>query len=162
MKVFLFRHGETMQSLNALEYGAAEHTAEILPEAVPVVRKMAEFLTNQKINAWFVSEYLRCQQTAKIIAETTKVDFTTTPLLNEFVSGQFEDLNNRAQRFVDLILQNQFDVAVCTHGAVIAALSQLLMHEKFTSDKLFDYPPCGVLWEIEDKTVTAFDFRTID
>lgn len=146
MKLYLFRHGETWQSKTHVPYGVNERTAEILPETSQVVLKIASELEKNKPEACFVSEFLRCRQTAEIIEKKTSLKFVPTPLLNEYVEGEFEDLKKRGQDFLAMCVDKKFtSVAVCTHGAVVSCLKHLFLTRSFEIDDLFDYPKAGVL-----------------
>ena len=160
MTLNIFRHGETYQSKFNVVYGAEELTAEVLPEAVPTVERIGEYLKSVPTEANFTSEYLRCRQTAEIIESVSGKKFQSTPLLNEFVAGQFSDLQDRGLKFLEMVEDKRFDqVVVCTHGAVMACLKHLVMEGDFLERDLFDYPATGVVWEISKEGLTEKNFR---
>lgn len=160
MKLYLFRHGETRQSKLGISYAGEELTAKILPEGILATEKIGGFLKNVETEANFSSEYLRCQETAAIVEKVSGKKFVTSPLLNEYVEGEFDDLVRRGQDFLAMIKEKNFeDVAVCTHGAVVACLTSLARKRSFDVSALFDYPKTGVIWIVSDESFFEQRFR---
>lgn len=161
MKTFyIFRHGQTYFSKNQIPYGDNEHTAHILPESRGPIENIAEYLKSLPLTELFRSEFLRCQETAKIIESKTDFHFESHPLFNEFTESDF---SNFLQRMKDLtaFLQTETGdhIAICTHGAVVAALQKLLVGETFEAHELMYYPQTGVLVQISGTSVKNIDFN---
>lgn len=155
---YIFRHGLSTKSL--FGYGDKIVTAELLPEGRPPIEKMAKYL--KKINTDFNvrSEFIRCQQTAEVVTKETNKQFLTDKRLNEYNEESFTELRSRAKKFLQDIEKSECkNILICTHGAVIAALKNLILKDKFTIFQLYDYPKTGVLIKIKDNKIEEFDFN---
>jgi hypothetical protein len=68
-------------------------------------------------------------------------------------------LKKRIHSFLKKIEDNKFQkIAICTHGAIIAALKHQLLENNFTLDDLHDYPEPGVLLVVKGKKIQQIDF----
>lgn len=160
-KVFyLFRHGQTYFSKNEIPYGTSEHTAEILPEAHAPTQKIAAYLKLQHVEYAARSEFLRCAQTAGIIEKEIGLHFEPEKLLNELSEKNFDQFIDRMKTLADMLfgLEAQH-IALCTHGANVAAMKKLLCNQPFQLHDLRFYPKTGVVVRIEEGTITEVDFN---
>ena len=155
--IYLMRHGLATHSTTG--YGDTILTATILPEAIPVVKKIAEYLKDKPTNANFSSEFLRCKQTAKIVTDITNKQFEFDKRLNEFYDETFLQFKERLQNFIeDLEQKNVPHVLICTHGAVIAGLKHLLLRNTVLEENLLDFALPNVLTTIENGKIHEIDF----
>ncbi|MBI2430813.1 MAG: histidine phosphatase family protein [Candidatus Levybacteria bacterium] len=155
---YIFRHGLATKSL--FGYGDKIVTAELLAEGKPPIEKMANYL--KKIPSQFnvCSEFVRCRQTAAIVTKKTGKKFTFDKRLNEYNEESFNDLRDRVKDFLQYIEKSNYQsVLICTHGAVIAAIKNLVLRNKFTLFQLYDYPKTGVLLVIKDGKIEEIDFN---
>jgi broad specificity phosphatase PhoE len=158
MKFYLFRHGMTDAVKKNVLYGDQIITAPILEDGIPVVQKVAEYLKSEKPELYVSSPFLRCKQTAEIIEQITKVTFAYDTRLSEFDPSSkilpqegFPQFKERVNSFLgEMKVRKRERIAICTHGAVIAALKHLLMYGVVDVDKLNDYPQPGVVLSIDD------------
>lgn len=159
---YLFRHGATHFSKNKIPYGDFEHSAEVLPEAIPSIEKIAKYLDASGVHIAQRSEFLRCAQTAKIIEDNSEIRFTPNPLLNEFTEYDFHTFKDRMVKLsAELTHVSDRSFALCTHGAVIAALKRILLfgQQAFQVQHLVFYPKTGVILKINDGQVEEVDFN---
>lgn len=157
---YLFRHGETYFSKNEIPYGTNERTAEILPEALKPTQKLADYLRTKSIEYAARSEYLRCEQTATIIEAEIGLHFEPNNQLNELHETDFNQFIDRMKNLSDMLLGLQAQhIAICTHGANVAALKKLLCQQPFHAKDLAFYPKTGVIVRIEEGTITEVDFN---
>jgi broad specificity phosphatase PhoE len=153
--VLLVRHGLATLSLNG--YGDDMLTAELLPKGKEAVENAAAFAAAQNPTQLWASPLRRCQQTAEILAAKTGLKVVTDPLLTEYseeMEETFAHFVSRMKEVVEKIRQQSPEkmLCICTHGAVIAALSHLLTNRAFSRLDLNDYPtPAGVRIIEQDK-----------
>jgi broad specificity phosphatase PhoE len=161
-KYYIFRHGETLYSKNNLSYPDDSFAIEILPESIPILEKMAEYLKNTHPDYSVSSEYIRCQQSIKIISEISGLEFAADSRLNELGHNNemFTDFKERLISFVsDIDKKHYKNVVICTHGAVISAVKRILKGIDFERGDLSDYPRTGVILCIENGKVEEIDFN---
>lgn len=84
MDLYIFRHGETYHTKNKVPYGKDVETAEILPDAYLVIKKMALYLKGIKTEVNYTSPYLRCVQTTQVITQITGQPYELEKRLSEF------------------------------------------------------------------------------
>ncbi|MBL8133047.1 MAG: histidine phosphatase family protein [Anaerolineae bacterium] len=141
---YIFRHGLATHSKTG--YGDRIYSAEVLPEGIPPIQRLGQYMTLLPYDYGARSEFLRCQQTAGIVTEATGRSFTPDARLNEHVSEPFEAVRDRVQRFVDEMNGSPYQhIWVCTHGMIIAALKNLILHGSFTRRDELDYTQPGQL-----------------
>ncbi|MEM7030344.1 MAG: histidine phosphatase family protein, partial [Chloroflexota bacterium] len=63
---YIFRHGLATHSKTG--YGDDILTAEVLPEAIPKVKRLGQYLKDFEADYHVRSELIRCRQTADIVA----------------------------------------------------------------------------------------------
>ena len=155
---YIFRHARALHLGET--YGDRILTAEILPEAKPPLKRLAQYLKTQPIESCYSSEILRCVQTAQIVSEILQKDCTPDARLNEFYVEKFPEFKDRVKRFWDEMekLPAQH-IALCTHGAVIGGLKNFLVKGEFEFDDLLDFPTSGVLLTIHNHHVEEKDFN---
>lgn len=164
--LFAFRHGVATTRLDG--YGDEVETATLLPQGLAAVENLASFLAEQKVNALWVSPIKRCQQTAEIVAAATGLAVETQPLLSEYYNESWQDFHSRMNELLNVIRAagqashqagNELRLGVCTHGAVISALSHLATGREFTQWDLFDYPTPAGLRVITPESVSQRVFQ---
>jgi broad specificity phosphatase PhoE len=159
-KYYIFRHGETFYSKSRSSYPEDNFSVEILPEGILALERLAKYLKNISSDFNVSSEYKRCQQSIKIVSEISGLHFENDARLNEFNRETFEDLVKRLQSFVkDIEEKNYSTVIICTHGAVIAGLKNILTGSEYEKCEMVDYPRTGVLTCIENNKIEEIDFR---
>lgn len=157
---YIFRHGETFATKENVHYGLKIWHATILPEAKPVIERLGMYLKNKKSDFQASSEFLRCKETTKIVSDITGKPFITDKRLNEFVFETFGGFRRRTQSFLDEVNRKQYrTVMICTHGAVIAGLVNLLTEGKFEWHDIKEYPAPGILIEIKGEKMQQISFR---
>jgi broad specificity phosphatase PhoE len=141
---YIFRHGLATHSKTG--YGDRILTAEVLPEGIPPVRRLATHLMPMPYDYGAVSAFLRCQQTAAIVTEITGRTFVTDERLNEAHGETIEQVRDRVADFVESMLASPYQhLWVCTHGIVIAALKHLILEGEFLPRDQNDYIQPGEL-----------------
>lgn len=159
-KYYIFRHGETKYSKYSLPYPSDSRTIEVLPEGIPAIRKIGEYLKEIESDYNVVSEFERCQTTIEIVSEISGKNFEKEARLNEFERESFSDFKKRVKNFIDEMERKKYkSVVICTHGAVVAALKNLLLTDSLRIINLPFYPKTGVILCIEGKKTEEIDFR---
>lgn len=162
MDYYIIRHGETHQSKLNVPYGEAVETAEILPETIPVVEKLANYLKDIDFTKCYSSPYLRCRQTVEIISKITGNEFVFDDRLGEFRPDKESmiEFAGRLKYFLkEVNSKNIKSVLVCTHGYPISALTQLIKSSSVTPERLNYYPKTGVLTIISPDNTKVIDFN---
>ncbi|MGH7246386.1 MAG: phosphoglycerate mutase family protein [Candidatus Levyibacteriota bacterium] len=156
--IYIFRHAKSVE--DGQEYGEKILTADILPHAKEPIEKMGIYLKTVLIDTAFCSEVKRCRQTANIVSGKTGIQFITDKRINEYYLEQFGDFRKRVQSFFkDLEKMKEETILICTHGAVIAGLTHLLLEGTFENFQLLDFPNPGVLIKITEKKLEEIDFN---
>lgn len=163
MKTFyLFRHAKSKRT--------GEHyskddiiSAPILHEGIPPIKLMANFFKNRPIDAWYVSEYLRCKQTADIVSVITKKLFTVDRRLNEynphFLDETFAHFTKRIKSFLDEIVKTKNNnIAICTHGAVIAGIKYSLAGKEFKQGSIYNFSDSGAITIVKGENIKVINF----
>ena len=160
MTIYIFRHGMAVRPNES--YGSRVLTAELLPEGIPPIQRLARYLTLAPSEYQACSEVLRCRQTAAIVTEATSKAFVIDPRLREYHQESFDEFSLRTKDFADEIQQAGYqNLMLCTHGAVIAALKHYLIDGKFSRRYETDYTQTGQLLIIHDnKSTEVLDFNT--
>jgi broad specificity phosphatase PhoE len=164
MIYYIFRHGETFYSKNDILYGENIETAEILPEGIPVIERLAEYLKD-KINDFnFTSPFKRAVQTTEIITKITgKIFVPDERLKEESLSKGLESLDQLIKRLKDFIISTENNnsgiVSLCSHGWPISILTALLTKGSVSKTDLGYFPKCGQLLVVENKTLKTLDFN---
>jgi broad specificity phosphatase PhoE len=159
---YIFRHGETFvtKSKGLRLYGLHSRSIGILPEGIPTIKRLAEYLKDISTDNNVCSEYLRCKETAKIVTDITGKKFTYDPRLNEYFFESFWHFKNRIKNFIDESESSKNKTfLICTHGAVVSGLTRLLLAGKFNPMQALMFPRPGVLTIISGKDIYAIDFN---
>lgn len=157
---YIFRHGLATHSKNG--YGDKILTAEVLPEGIPPVQRIGQYLTLMPYDYGARSEFLRCQQTAAIVTEITGRAFTPDTRLNEQYQEPFESVRDRVRAFVDdMNASEHTHIWVCTHGVVIAALKHLITRGDFARSDENDYIQPGEVLLIRDGQTEVVKFEVV-
>jgi len=159
-----------------LEYGDKILTAEILPEGIPAIKKLGEYLKGIKTDYNAMSGVLRVRQTVEIIQKISGKKFVEDKRLHELMeppngtdpsiypyTETLEDMTKRVQELLNEVVYKKYEnVLLGTHGGVIATLKHLIVEEYFERRNLYDFPPPNVLTIIKDKNIEEIDFNTIN
>src|SRR5215213_4420037 len=106
MTIYIIRHGMAVHPSEG--YGSRVLTAELLPEGIPPIQRLARYLTLMPSDYQACSEVLRCRQTAAIITEATGKPFVVDPRLREYHQESFADFSERVKNFADEIRQSEY------------------------------------------------------
>lgn len=121
---------------------------------------MAKFLEKVALNFNVSSEYLRCQQTTKIIMANSGLKFEKDARLNEFGQETFSEFIKRIKDFLEEVKKNEYQtVVICTHGAVISTIKNLLIKGRMKRRELPFFPKPGILMCIEGEKIQKIDFN---
>lgn len=160
-KYYIFRHGDTFYTKNQQPYPEDNFSVEILPQGIPALEKIGAFLKNISSDFNVSSEYLRCQQSNKIVSGISGLKFENDSRLNEFSNEVFDNLVDRLENFVKKMEEKQYEtIVVCTHGGVIAGLKNILTGSEYEKSEMVDYPRPGVLTIIADKKIEEINFNS--
>ena len=155
--MYIFRHGETNVTKNHLgSYGDEVFTAPILPEFIPSIEKMGEYLKNIPSEHNFSSEILRCKQTVEVVSRVTGKVFKFDPRINEVDPDEsISDLALRISDFLKSLNKDQ-TIMICTHGAIIAGIVSLVIKNSFTDGDYLNFPQPGTIWRVTNKIEEVF------
>lgn len=162
MKHYIFRHGETYFSKHDIPYGDQVETAEILPEKIPVIEKLARYLNDIPTDTNFSSPFKRCRQTVEIVSKITGKVFSFDERLHDWIPEKESKkaLIERVIRFAEeLKISSNKSVAICTHGYPINALIAYFTKGYVRESDLDNFPSTGVLVSIIDGKVSFNDFN---
>lgn len=158
---YITRHGLATHSTNG--YGDKVYTATLLPEGIPPITRMAEYLRTIPTEINTSSELIRCRQTADIISKKTGKEFTFDKRLNEYWEESpepFSAFHDRIKNFFEEIkTKKEKHILIVTHGAGIAALKNFILTGTFDTSRLFDFQPCGALLTIRRGKEEIIDFN---
>lgn len=159
MTTYIFRHGMAVHP--NVGYGDRVLTAELLPEGIPPIQRLGQYLIDVPSDEQFCSEVLRCRQTAAIVTEATGKPFVIDPRLREYHQETFAQLAERTKSFCDDLQRSTYDnVMICTHGSVIAALKHYLTEGRFEPRHETDYIQTGQLLIVnDDQSIEVVDFN---
>ena len=133
----------------------------ILPENHKSLEKIGKFLKKIHTDANFTSPFPRCKESAEIVSEISGKVFRIDPRISEFEGNtSFEKFRHDVKSFLEYIKkQNYSSVAICTHGAVIAAIKHLATNNSFYVYQVLDYPSPGNLVIIKNGKIETIDFN---
>lgn len=159
---YIFRHGKTLANKEHRYYGKKSvFSAEILPEAVPVIKKLAEYLKAVDQSANFSSPIFRARQTVELVSEVTGKTFVFDNKLSEYsmeINESFNSFKKRIKEFVNNAeLSEEENILICTHGSCISGLVNVLLGKRISL--LMKYPEPGVLVVIKNGVIEYFDFN---
>jgi broad specificity phosphatase PhoE len=155
---YLFRHG--LATHCKYGYGKKIVTAHILPEGIPAVQRIGNFLSPIQDSAQYSSEFIRCRETSAIITEQSKKEFIFDARLNEKHHETIGDIRTRVSSFLKYInTKPQSNIIICTHGTIIAAIKNLLIENTFVTRQLHDFPKTGEVVIIEKGKVKIISFN---
>lgn len=157
---YIFRHGETLVSKTNSVYGDTVLTAEILPEGKPIIEKLGSFLKDIPTDFNVSSEFLRCRQTVEIVSRVSGKEFTFDRRLNELYDETIEEFIAKLKDFLKEVRQKNYpSVLICTHGAIIAILTELIVLGNLKSYDVTNYPRPGILRIIKAGKIQDLDFN---
>lgn len=162
-RYYLFRHGETFVTKSQgrhFLYGLRHFSAQLLPDGLPVIKDLGIYLHDKSIDYAVTSEYLRCRDTAAIVAKYTKKDFIGDKRLNSFFLETPWHFRKRLQKFLTAMENSDYQsIVICTHGLVLSMLVGLLTKKNFSFKEIFSPPPPGTLLIIEDGQLQIINFK---
>lgn len=161
---YIFRHGETYFSKRDIPYGDKVETAEILPEFIPTVEKLAEYLKDKIGTANYSSPFLRCRQTTEIVTRITGKEFITDQRIGEeLLTHGRETYEEMVSRFSDFVSEMEINsdevITICTHGWPISILTNLITKGEMKKEWLDNIIKPGELIIIKDGKVEIKSFR---
>jgi broad specificity phosphatase PhoE len=158
---YIFRHGQTFATKYHTGYGWKVFSADILDEGKDDLKRLGVYLKNIKTDYNVSSRIKRCRQTSQIVSDNSGKTFSFDQRLNEFFLETYGNLKRRIRGFLgDLEKEGHEAVLICTHGAVMNVLVNILTNQKLKLSNLFIYPDPGTLLIIEDgKLKDIKDFR---
>lgn len=162
MNIYIFRHAETYFSKNQIAYRDQIESADILPEGIPAIERLAKYLNDIKTEVNFTSPYKRCQQTSKIVSDITSKKFETDDDLRDWDprKERTEEMIKRILKFSrNLQSTNLKSALICTHGYPINALIAYFTKGFIREADLPNFPNPGVLVSIIDGKVAFKDFN---
>lgn len=156
VKLFLVRHGETLDNANHVMQGQTQ--GELNEKGLEQARNVADLMAAEDIDVFVASDLKRAIDTCRIIAEPHGREVVTTPLLRERDWGGFtgryipdlkdvpwpddvesvDALKDRAERFMDYLrngYQRQTVLAV-GHGIINKAIQAV-----YYNKEMKDIPP---------------------
>lgn len=156
---YLFRHG--LATLSQDGYGDEMFTAQVLPQGQAAVEALAEFMIDQpEPDAFWCSPILRCQQTADQVRAATGQFYRVDDRLMDQHQESFSAVHDRVAAFLqDLNQSPQKTVWICTHGIIIAALTQFITTGQFSEAAQLDYPPPAGLRIIRPHKLEEYSFE---
>lgn len=160
MRFYIFRHGQTFATKFGRPYGLTIFSAGILEEGKPALIKMGQYLKDIPSDFNVSSPFRRCKQTVEIISKESGNSFSFDKRLGEYL---LETRANCRKRINSLILEMESlgyeTVLICTHGAVISELMNLLLPGVYSPGTGFRYPDPGVLIIVEDGEYKEISFN---
>lgn len=146
MRFYIFRHGQTFSTKFGRPYGLAVFSAGILDEGKPALNKMGQYLKKVPSDFNVSSPFRRCKQTVEIISTESGKTFYFDKRLGEYL---LETRGNFRKRIKSLILEVESlgyeHVLICTHGAVISEMMDLLLPGVYNVSNTFKFPDPGIL-----------------
>jgi broad specificity phosphatase PhoE len=159
---YIFRHGETFVTKQSkFWYGRRVFSAPILEEGKPAVHRLGEYLKGIPTDINYCSPYKRCRQTVEIVSEESGKEFNFDKRLGEFFWEPFGHFRRRVKKFLkEVEAKNYQSVAICTHGAVIAALIKIIRQGNIQPGEELHYPKPGILLIVTENEIKVIDFNT--
>ncbi len=159
---YIFRHGETFATKRNTGYGFKVYTAGILEEGRSVIEKLGEYLKDKQIDFAVSSPVLRCRESAEIVGKIIDKEFVIDKRIREFFLETFWHLKRRVVSFVkEIEASEQENILICTHGAIMAALRDILIEGGFHARHLNLYPKPGILLVIKENQIQQIDFNSL-
>lgn len=162
MTIYIFRHGETRETKLGIPYADNVYDSNILTEGKDAIREIGKYLKNIKTDANWASEFKRVKQTVEIVEEISGKKFRFDKRLNEFLDkAEGETFFHLKKRVENLLadIKKKKAIAICTHGAVIAAVKNLVLGEFIKKEQIYDFPRPGILWIIKENSLEEKDFN---
>lgn len=164
MDIYIFRHGDTANSINFWKKFFKQKNTfimSILPESHNSLKKIGKYLKKIETDANFTSPFPRCKESAEIVSEISKKIFRIDPRISELEGNtDFKKFRHDVKSFLDYLTKQKYSsVAICTHGAVIAAIKHFATSGNFHIYQVWDYPSPGNLVIIKNKKVRTVNFN---
>ena len=151
-KLYLVRHGQTVDNVNQIMQGQTQ--GQLTDSGVAQAEELAERFREEDIHAFLSSDLKRSIDTCRIIAEPHRQEVVTTPLLRERDWGDFtgryipdlqgldfpenvesiEELMQRAALFLDFVRKNYPNQTVLAvgHGIINKAIQAVFYQKKMS------------------------------
>lgn len=162
---YILRHGQTFETKTKTDYGKNIVSSDIITEGIPTIEKIGQYLKNIPSDFNVSSEFLRCQDTVKIIESISHKQFIFDKRLDEyaqeseFLKESFLEFKTRVEDLLNEIKNKNYEnIVICTHGGIISALKHLIVDNSLTENDLSDYPEPEVLTIIKNKEVQELSF----
>jgi broad specificity phosphatase PhoE len=157
---YIFRHGETFATKARRWYWHRLYSAPILEEGKPAILKLAQFLKNVDSDYNVCSPFLRCLQTAEIVAAVTGKNFETDRRIREYSFELPVFLKRRVLNFLsEMENSDKKTIVICTHAIIIELIIQYLTRGKISLRERLTAPLPGVLTIIKDKQLKELNFN---
>lgn len=170
--LYIFRHGLTYEVKYKKRYILDNKDVPILPESLESIKRIGEYLQKFPLDFFVSSSYLRCTETAQAISKIIEKPFVLDERLIDYQTAgdlppgtkrleYFDSFEKRIMNFFQEMQSKQYkNVAICTHGIVVAALKNLVL-DKNIEEYTLNYPPPGVLTIIKEGKIEEIDFNTL-
>lgn len=156
---YIVRHGHTFATKLNVPYGSFVFSAKLLPESYPALHSIGKYLQKTHFDYFCSSEISRCRETASILEQELHITYETTPRLNEFANESIHELADRVRSFLAYTKKQQYtSILIVTHGAVIACLKHLVLHDSFSLLQLSDYSGPETLAVLSKDSWKVMDF----
>src|SRR4030043_1839294 len=105
---YIFRHGDTVNTDKPqIIHKEDTHKLHILPKGAATLKKIGNFLKNVSVDENFCSPYLRCRQSADIVAQITDDEYRLDNRISELEGEEkFSDFKERVIDFLSEIERN--------------------------------------------------------
>lgn len=165
-KVFLVRHGQTVDNVNQILQGQTH--GMLTEEGRRQARNVSIQMKDEHIDAFISSDLRRARETCEIIAEPHGKPVQTTPMLRERDWGDFtgrkisemknetwpenvetlEQIKHRVRQFISL-LQDEYagkTVLVVGHGIINKAIQSVLLDRDMREIEKMSNAEVRILW----------------
>ncbi len=157
---YIFRHGQTIETYTKTPYGENILTSDLIPQGKSAISRLGDYLKNREPQANFSSPLPRCKSTVKIIEKKLTNKFIFDNRLTEYYNETFYKLKKRVAAFLkEIEIQNYQSVSICTHGAIIAAVTHLVIDRYLSVAHLLKFPDPGILRIIKNGKVEEVNFN---
>ncbi len=124
----IYRHGDTLGARRGWYFPLEYFTASILPEGIPPIKRLAEYLRDKPIDSHVISPIRRCRETASIVTKEVGVKPRSDwRLADRLPIEPLFILKWRVKSFLrDMEKSEDENILICTHKAHIAVMAHIL------------------------------------
>ena len=129
MKIIIVRHGQSEANSKGFHQGREDEWTDTIlsEEGVKQAIKVAERLSEEKIDVIYSSSFKRARMTAEEIARYHNLEiFTDNRITDQLDKENHEDIIKRCGDFLGEILEENKNIAVVAHGSINLALMVLI------------------------------------